>query len=87
MKKKEPVYLPHTFTTVKCRRDYGFIRDVETLYHCSKDGQCVYIRTFCSMHCGTETCIRCCDAVTTLLNEIERGVRQKPDLLDPEEAL
>ena len=78
---------PALIVEVKCRRDLGFKRLVRSSYGTLDNGKKVFLFTECDMHCHTETCTRCCNAVTLLLTQIENGLREKPPILDPEEVL
>ena len=88
-KKKNTPYImyPALYVEVNCRRDFGFKRSVRANYAITKDGQKLFIDATCKMHCHTETCTRCCNAVTDILNQVENGLREMPAILDPEEFL
>lgn len=56
---------------VKCPRDLGFTRIVKVTCFILEDGKRLYTAAKCDTAGQTETCIRCKNAVTTLLNETQ----------------
>ena len=56
---------------VKCPRDLGFTRTVKVTYWICANGQKVYHSAECETAGQTETCIRCKNAVTDLLNKTQ----------------
>ena len=63
-------YYSYEIIDVKCHRDEGFRRLVKAKYilqdPLDEKGK-FYIDVQCGMHCETETCIRCCNAVLKTL--------------------
>lgn len=60
----------HKIVDVKCLRDEGFNRFVKVKYAIQDpfgEKKIVYLDAQCDMHCGKETCIRCCNAVLKTL--------------------